>query len=127
MKKLIKASKGLGTIFEDENFEFVKQRGTGMNDTLWSGLAVRTKDGSLAEKHVVRIDLETGNNPIFDGEPVEYKYYSDAVVSHGMRMKKDTLKDTQEYIAVLEDAVDFAERVNAWLEENDEYLVKRRK
>lgn len=119
MKKYIKSAiiPESGTIFEDEYFVFTKTAGRGINNTPWTGLKVVSR--SLAEKHVVYIRLDAINNPRFEGQPVEYEYRN-AHVSHGMRSSEDTLDETEEYIAVLEDAVDFAKRVNTWLFENYE-------
>ena len=114
MKKLIKASRNNKVIFEDKNFALIEERGVGINDTPWTGLEVKTKDGSLAEKHVVEIRLNTIGRSDFNGTPV-VREYSDAYVAHGMRGSSDSLKETMEYIDVLEDAVDFAVQVNDWL------------
>lgn len=99
-----------------------------MGDTPWYGLTVKTKEGSPAYKHVVEIRLNSmGTSPHytdFNGEPVTFQY-SDAYVAHGMRSKMDTLDDTEEYIDVLEDAVDFARRVNEWLYRSPEYGYRR--
>lgn len=101
-------------IFEDEYFEFVRTEGIGISNTPWSGLAVITKRGSIAEKHAVEIRLNNSNNPDYNGEPVEYTY-RDCYIAHGMRSTMDSLDDTRECIDVLEDAVDFAEAINKWL------------
>lgn len=120
MRKVIKGGTNVReTIFEDENFDFVRTHGIGRNDTPWTGLAVVTKEGTPAKKHVVEIRLNYKGDPEFDGTPVEYKY-SGCQVAHGMRSQIDTLDDTAEYIEVLEDALDFAYRVNDWLFHNDE-------
>lgn len=120
MKKVVRGGSNVReTIFEDENFDFVRTHGVGVENTPWTGLAVVTKPGSLAKKHVVEIRLNSIGSPDFNGEPVDYKY-SDTYVAHGMRNEIDTLDDTAEYIGVLEDALDFAERVNVWLYKNNE-------
>lgn len=100
-------------VFEDEDFVLRKVSGVGVNDTPWTGLNVESR--GLAEKHCVEVRLQTKNYPIFDGKPVEYAYKF-AYVAHGMRMKTDTLDETREYIAVLDEAVNFAERVNTYLQ-----------
>lgn len=111
MKRVIRAAKATESIMQSRTgmFELVREEGIGMNDTPWKGLEVRSY--GPAEKHVVQIRLERANHPDFNGEPVEYQY-RDAEVAHGMRMQKDTLEDTREYIEVLEEAVDFAEDIN---------------
>ena len=119
MKRYIKSS-SYRAIFEDENFVFSKTSGIGMNNTPWQGLEVDTKPGSIAQKHVVEVRLNFRRKGDFDGNLVIY-YYTDAYVAHGSRMTQDSLKDTEEYIEVLQDAVDFAYRVNQWLHENPEY------
>lgn len=116
MKRVIRANT-YDVIFENDNFVFRKDGGVGMNDTPWSGLRVDSR--GLADKHVVHIRLNTTGRPNFNGEPVTYRY-SDATVSHGMRTAADTLEDTVEYISVLEDAVDFAKRINEWLDSNNQ-------
>lgn len=111
MKKWIRAAYR-PVIFEDEMFAFVKDSGVGVKDTPWEGLEVISK--GLAEKHVVSIRLNTKGNPRFEGEPIKFEY-KDCYISHGMRGRADTLDETAEYIDVLEDALDFANRVNEWL------------
>ena len=116
MKKIIKGGTNVReTIFEDEYFDFVETHGIGVNDTPWSGLAVVSK--GLAVKHVVEIRLNSKGMPEYNGDPIEYEY-KDAYVTHGMRATMDTLEETEEYIEVLEDAVDFARRVNEYLYRN---------
>ena len=106
-------------IFEDENFIFGQESGIGREDTPWTGLRVRTKEGSPAYKHVIEIRLNDKGWHDFNGEPVNYSY-SDCYVAHGVRGTSDTLDDTKEYIETLSDAVDFAERVNDWLFHNQD-------
>ena len=116
MKRLIRANSN-PVIFEDEYFQFIRKSGVGMKNTPWSGLAVVSK--GLANKHVVEIRLNTKSRGIatFDGTPVNYEY-KDCYIAHGMRSVSDTLDETAEYIDVLEDALDFAARVNSWLYNN---------
>ena len=119
MKKVIRGGSNVReTIFEDEYFDLVKSHGIGINNTPWSGLDVVTKEGP-ARKHVVEIRLNTKDRGthLFDGTPVNYEY-RDCYIAHGMRSVMDTLDDTREYIKVLQDAVDFAERVNQYLYDN---------
>lgn len=117
-KKIIKCSRNFReTIFEDENFELRACHGVGVNETPWSGLEVITKEGSLAKKHAVEIRLHSKGWADFDGTPVVYQY-KDCYVAHGMRSRADTLSETQEYIDVLEDALDFAKRVNDYIYNN---------
>jgi len=115
MKRLIRASATDDVIFSSEYFDFIREEGIGINNTPWSGLAVVSK--GLAKKHVVEIRLNTIGFPSFDGEPVVYKY-RDCEIAHGMRSVKETLEDTEEYIDVLEAALDFARDVNDWLKVN---------
>lgn len=111
-KNPIKASTTDRVIFEDEYFEFVKTGGIGINDTPWSGLEVKSK--GLADKHVIVIELRSNNSPKFEGQPV-HRTYKNAYVNQGMRSRINTLDETREVIKVLEDAVDFAERINEYL------------
>lgn len=117
MKRLIRASED-PVIFEDEMFTFKEKSGVGINNTPYTGLAVASK--GLAEKHVVDIRLNRKGWQEFNGEPVHYKY-TGAEVAHGMRSRADTLEETREYIDVLEDALDFAIRVNNWILDNPEW------
>ena len=119
MRRVIKGGTNVReTIFEDENFEFTRTRGVSINDTPWEGLAVITKEGTPAKKHVIEIRLNGSNFPDFNGEPVKYTY-KDAYVAHGMRTRIDTLDETAEYIEALEDALDFAYKVNDWIFHNN--------
>lgn len=112
MKRFIVSASNSNAIFSDPNFELVYRSGVGMQDTPWKGLEVISK--GLAKKHAVEIRLDTKGWNDFNGEPFNYDY-TGATVAHGMRMQRDTLDDTREYIAVLEDAVAFAEKINDWL------------
>ena len=110
-KAVLGATRG-NTIFEDEYFDFIEVSGIGMNDTPWSGLEVKSK--GLADKYVIGIQLQSSNWPKFKGEPVQWTY-KNAYVNQGMRSATNTLDETREVIKVLEDAVDFAERINEYL------------
>ena len=121
MKRVIKANRDVRqVIFEDENFEVRKEYGVGIDDTPFISVYVLTKPRSLAKKHVVEVRLDTAG-----GFP-NYRY-NGAYVAHGMRMTSDTLDETREYIAVLEDAIDFAERVDAWLQANKAQIGKEQR
>ena len=116
MKRVIRANTN-SVIFEDEFFVFKTESGIGRNDTPWEGLVVKSKPGSLAEVHVVEVRLNTTGWPNYEGEPIKHQY-SDAYVAHGMGMAQDTWEDTEDYIYVLEDALDFAKRVTEWIRDN---------
>lgn len=103
-------------IFGNEYFDLVREQGVGMNNTPWKGLNVFSK--GIADKHVVSVKLRGANFPEYNGTPVVHTY-KDAVVGHGMRMAQDTLRETEEYIKALTEAVKFAEEVNNWLFKND--------
>lgn len=101
----------------DGNFILYRVEGVGRNDTPYSDLEVVSE--GLADKHVIEIRLES-TMPRFEGKPVQYKYYG-SYISHGMRMNSDTLAETEEYIKVLQEAVDFAHQVNQYIDQNDEW------
>ena len=101
----------------DGNFSLRSYESIGVKDTPYTALECISHD--LAYKHVVEIRL----NSIFqnyDGTPIHHKY-RDCYVSHGIRSSKDTLEDTEDYIAVLEEAVDFARKINCYLRTNKEW------
>jgi len=117
MKRVIRASAyDNATIFEDENYIFKKEHGIGVNDTPYYGLAVKAKNGSPADKHVVQVRLNS-DFPRYEGAPVGITYQG-AYVAHGMRSSTDTWDDTQEYIEVLQDSLDFAKKVTQWIKHN---------
>ena len=93
------------------NFILRKIEGVGANDTPYEELDV--KPIGLAEKHVIDIELNYRGVYPFNGEPVKYMY-DDVEVKHGMRMKKDTLAETKEYIDVLNEALDVAFEVQKY-------------
>lgn len=107
-------------IFSSDNFIFIMRNGVGVNDTPYRELKILNQ--GLAEKHVVEVRLDSTHEK-FEGEAIQYRYYG-AYVAHGMRMKQDSLAETREYIQVLEDAVIFAEKVNAWLDSNEEWQAR---
>ena len=104
-------------ILTSKNFELITRKGVGIENTPWIGLEVVSK--GTAAKHVVEIRLHS-DFPDFNGQPVQYKY-RDPYVSHGMRMKNDSLKETLEYIDVLKEAVKFSEKIEKWMDENPEW------
>lgn len=104
-------------IFSEGDFTLVKSTGIGVEDTPWTGLEV-ISDGN-ADKHVIKIRL-ISCMPRYEGKPIFYKYYR-VEVSHGMRVKPDTLKETEEYIESLKEALAFARRVERYIKENDEW------
>jgi hypothetical protein len=117
MKRFVKASSYNEVIFEDEFFDFVRTSGIGRNNIPWTGLAVKSK--GLAKKHVIEVRLNSKGWHDFETEDEVIYTYSDAYVSQGMRMESDTLEETEEVIEVLQDAVDFARRINDWLFHNN--------
>jgi hypothetical protein len=82
-------------------------------DTTYQTLVVKT-DG-LAKKHVVEVRLDW---VFFKLEGRERQLYDNVYVSHGMRGQTDTLTDTQEYIEVLQQALEFAKRTEQYCREN---------
>ena len=96
---------------EFKNFVLYYEAGVGANDTPFEGLVVESIN--LAKKHVVGVRLNYSGTYHFNGQPVRYAY--DGVeVSHGMRMRADTLAETQEYIEVLQEALDVAFEVQKY-------------
>lgn len=93
-----------------DNFILRYVQSTGINDTPYEKLDV--KSIGLADKHVVEVRLDS-NCPDFKGEPVKY-VYDKVYVSHGMRMKSDSLAETQEYIKVLQEAIEVAFEVQKY-------------
>ena len=110
------------TIFSNSNFVFFMYSGIGINDTPYKALEVASIGD--ADKYVVEVRLNFNKIPAFTGEPTLYKYI-DATVSYGLSSREYTLEDTKNFITILQDAIEFAERINAWLSENPEWLVER--
>ena len=102
-------------IFTQGDFTLVKESGIGMSNTPWEGLHV-ISDGA-ANKHVVEVRLISDYQP-FDGKPIKRRYES-VYVAHGMRSQSDSFADTEEYIRVLQDALEFAKRVERYIHGND--------
>ena len=105
-------------IFSQGDIFLVKEFGIGINIILWVRLLI-ISDGN-ANKHVVEVRLNFENDAKFNGEPVHYKYNSVSII-HGMRMTTDTLAETQEYIDCLIEALDFAKRVENFINSNEEW------
>lgn len=97
-----------------------KSEGIGVQDTPYTRLEVRSV--GKADEQAVRIEMRA-NMPKFDGTPVQYKYHSDAYVSYGLNNHIPSRKDIEDLIEVLQDAINFADRVNAWLNDNPEWLA----
>lgn len=98
------------TIKEFDNFVLQYVTGVGVNDTPYEEIDILSR--GLAEKHVVSIRTSSGVYK-FEGEPVK-RLVTGVDVSHGMRMHADTLAETQEYIRVLQEALDVAFEVQKW-------------
>ena len=108
-------------IFSNSNFVFFMYSGVGINDTPFESLRVASIGD--ADKYVVEVRLNS-NMLVFTGEPVCYKY-KDAIVSYGLSSRQYTLEDTKNLINILQDVVEYAERINSWLSENTEWSVER--
>lgn len=108
------------TILQNDNFVLFKSEGISIQDTPYTRLEVRSQ--GKAKEQVVRIEM-SGNMPKFEGTPVQYKYHSDAYVSYGLNNRTPSRKDIEDLIEVLQDAINFADRVNAWLNDNPEWLA----
>ena len=91
--------------------------GTGINDTEYQALKVISI--GKAEEYVVEVRLNFQWLD-FNGGFEKYKYY-DAVVAYGFGSKSLTLKETEEFIEVLQDGTAFARSINTWLDNNPEY------
>ena len=112
MKEVLMTSK-------NGNFVLITREGVGMNDTPWKELKILSED--LASKHIIEIRLDSNSGiPNYVGKPVQLTY-SDVSIAHGMRMERDTLADTKEYIEVLEEALDFAARVKDFINTSEEW------
>lgn len=98
-------------IKEFDNFVLEHVTGIGSNDTPYDEIEVRSK--GLASKHVVEVRLNYRGFYEYKGEPVTYMY-NGVEVSHGMRMKSDTLRETKEYIDVLNEAIEVAFEVQKY-------------
>lgn len=107
-------------IMQNDNFMFIMYEGTGMQDTPYACLEVRSI--GKADEQAVHIGMH-GNMPKFDGTPVQYKYHDDACVTYGLNNRIPSRKDIEDFIEVLQDAINFADRVNAWLNDNPEWLA----
>jgi hypothetical protein len=91
--------------------------GTGINDTEYQALKVISV--GKAEEYVVEVRLNFQWLD-FNGGFEKYKYY-DAVVAYGFGSKSLSLKETEEFIEVLQDGIAFARSINRWLNNNPEY------
>lgn len=103
-------------IFTDGDFSLYLntwEKGEGEDKKEYQDLQIKI-DG-LASKHVVDVRLDYHG---FREVSTKRKYYN-VYVSHGMRMTQDSLAETQEYIEVLQKAVEFAKRVETYCKEND--------
>ena len=134
MKKLLRtitASTNSSPLLSIGDFTLVRRAGIGRDNVPYDELKVISSGD--AEKHVIEVRLdERWNNwdPQYDDEdniiPIRITYDpSGTEVSHGMRMRRDTLDETREYIRALQDAVKFADSVNAWLADHPEWTDAR--
>ena len=99
------------------NFYLYHRSGISLNNTPIEELRVQSLD--LADKYVVEIRLES-DYPDFDGKPKKIVYHN-VYIARGTRSSQDTLVETKEYIELLNEAVDFVERINNYLDTNEEW------
>lgn len=90
-------------------FSLFKASGVGRNNSPWT--VYRVISSGLANEHVVEVKLDQTAQGDFDGNPVTYLPRS-CYVSHGIRPRIYTGADTQEYIKVLQEALDFKEELD---------------
>ena len=123
MKRLIKAATENEVILSSTYFDLVQRHGVGMQNTPYTSLEVISN--GEAYKHVVSIRLESKWED-FNGEEVHYTYYPERTnISHGMRSSSDTLAETQEYIDVLESALEFVDtKLIPWFRKHPEWVAK---
>ena len=100
-----------GTIFENENFRFLKRSGKTIRDEDYSKYEVETIKGSAADKQVVDIRVDKSVGGLFgDGSrPGSGRIY----IGIGSPMSID--RSIPQLISVLEDAMDFARKVADYL------------
>ena len=107
----------IDTIFlADKNYVFGLESGVGVNSTPWKQLTVETKDRSLADKYVVDIRLIT-EMPEYNGTPVENKVTAIKINFHGYSNINIDEQTVTEYIQTLNEAVQFAEKVQCWFKD----------
>lgn len=103
------------------NFCLCHRHGVGINDTPYEELRVTSV--RLADKYVIEIRLDADFND-FNGKHIK-NTYNDVYIAHGMRSAKESLAETKEYVEVLNEAIEFAEKIKDYIEYNDEWKSKR--
>ena len=101
------------------NFRLCHVSSIGMNNTPYEKLSVFSED--LADKYVIDIRLEENFDvQNYNGQPVKSTYNS-VYIARGMRSNADSLAETEEYIEVLKEALEFAKIVKDFIESSDEW------
>ena len=99
-----------GTIFENENFRFLKRSGKNIHNEDYSKYEVETIDGSAADKQVIDIRVDKSVGLFGDGsKPGSGRIY----ISVGTPMNIN--RSIPQLVSVLEDAMDFARKVADYL------------
>lgn len=99
-----------GTIFENENFRFLKRSGKTIQDEDYSTYEVETIRGSAADKQVVSISVDKSVGLFTSSsKPGSGRIY----INIGSPMRID--RSIPQLISVLEDAMDFARKVADYL------------
>lgn len=83
-----------------------------ISDELETGIEYKIESIDEAKKHVVEIRFEYGIKTKNDNQLI--------YIAHGFRNAIDTLEDTKELIEVLQEAVDFVEKLNEYFDNNSE-------
>lgn len=108
-RRIIRASEDRSktVLLSSDMFELVEVNGIGRNNTPFTLKEVVSK--GLAKKWVVSIHMDSRGFYDFEGDPVVYSYRG-CYINYGLRMKVDT--HIEEYIKVLNAAVDFKNKID---------------
>lgn len=99
------------------NFSLVKFRRTEEGP-----LCLTVRQSDFAKDYVIDISLDTPLSHFnISAEDLEHTFYNKVYVNQGMNMRADTFTDTENKIALLQEALDFARKVNDYILNSEWY------
>ena len=123
MKRIVGSADSEAIMTSDDGmFTLIRYTSVGRNNVEYE--ALRVESAGRANDFVVEIRLSSTPGKFDEGEYFQYKYYTDKTnIAHGMAGHIEYLSETEDYIYVLECALDFARKVNQYIRRHKEWCA----
>lgn len=100
------------------NFSLVLEGGGDVDTVFWKGLGTRNPEYN--NKYLIQIYLKDCGQIRIDEIHTKYKYNSSYVYT-GMKTNEYTHAELEEYIELLQEAIEFSKKINKFIEQSDEW------